>query len=76
MWDRTGSPIDFVFQDDGMKYSDAGVPGSRASALHLQPTLSVRQRWITPAAVAVTYGILHATSLNNCVMHVTVEVLR
>jgi hypothetical protein len=76
MWDRSGSPIDFVFQDDGMKFSDAGVPGSRASALHLQPTLFTRSRWYTPVTSANQYGIMHSTSFNNCVMHVTIEVLR
>jgi len=78
VWDIRGNEIGLRFATDLMTFSDTGVPGSRASALHLQPPLIQKSTWVTPTSSVDMFTVMPSSShgASAPIVHITVEIVR
>lgn len=79
VWDVKANEISINFATDMMTFSDAGVVGSRASALHIQPPLIQKSTWVLPTSNAVLFTVTptSSTGVNSSpVVQATIEIVR
>jgi len=78
VWDYRGSEITLQFATDMMTFSDTGVPGSRASALHVQPPLLLKSTWVAPTSSVDMFTVTPTSSAGASapIVHITVEIVR
>jgi len=75
-WDVLAQDLEITFAADLMSFTDVGVVGSRASALHLQPPLVLKSTWVTPNSSASLFTITPGANNSRVIVHATLELVR
>jgi hypothetical protein len=73
VWDVAGKGISVRFPTDVTTFNDVGVPGSRASNVHVTPPLETRMRWVPLSGPSVTAFFVNASAEESAYCQATIE---